>query len=97
MSTSFSSPPSVSSSVSRAGSRAAPVSDKHWSCRQSPILDHRRLVGEDRVSCEVLERLRSLELYRQLQNRQRRAAEVEKVIAPADSVLGDAEHRGPRG
>src|SRR2546422_2632806 len=62
-----------------------------------PALDQRRLIGEDRVSCEVLEGHRSVEGNRQLQTGKRRAAEVEKVIPSADLVLGDVERLRPRG
>src|SRR5437867_12689391 len=62
-----------------------------------PALDQGRLIGEDRVTCEVPEGHRSVEGDRQLQSGQRRAAEVEEVIPSADLVLGYAEHLRPRG
>src|SRR5213080_1497657 len=54
-------------------------------------------IGENRVTGEVLEGHRALQGDRQLQCRQRRAAQVEEVIPPADLVLRDAEYLCPCG
>src|SRR2546430_1308502 len=90
----------ASSSGSRVDGGAAAAWEGNRSRRDGklePALDQRRLIGEDRVTCEVLEGHRSVEGDRQLQSGQRRTAEVEKVIPSADLVLGDAEHLRPRG
>src|SRR6059058_5479927 len=90
----------ASSGGSRVNGGGAAAWDGNRSRRDAalePALDQSRLIGEDRVTCEVPEGHRSVEGDRQLQSGQRRAAEVEKVIPSADLVLGDAEHLRPRG
>src|SRR5438067_9631450 len=73
-------PPFASSSGSHASSPAAAASDRHWSCWNSPpepAIDQLRLIGEDRLSEEVLEGHRTVKGNRQLESGERGAAEVE--------------------
>src|SRR2546427_7506884 len=62
-----------------------------------PAVDQRGQLGENRLTGEVLEGYRTVQGDRQLQCRQRRAAQVEEVIPPADLVLRGAEHFCPYG
>src|SRR5262245_57139774 len=92
--------PFASSRDGRASSCARRAFDKHWICWDSslePLLDQFRLISEDRLTNEVLEGHRAVKGHGQLQRRQRRATEVEKVIASADLLLGNAKHPGPCG
>src|SRR5438094_1921056 len=59
------------------------------------VIDQRGQIGENRVISEVLERHGTVQGNRQLQCRQRRAAQVEEVIPSADLLLRDAEHLCP--
>src|SRR5436309_7208067 len=67
-----------------------PARDRHPS-----LIEQRRQIGEPRVLGEILERDCTVERDHELERRQRRAADVEEVIAPADLVPGDTEHVGP--
>ena len=49
------------------------------------------------MSEEVLEGHRTVKGNRQPESGERGAAEVEKLIPPADLLRGDAQHLGPRG
>src|SRR6266513_2333939 len=97
----ISAPPFASSSGRRAGSRAAAAWDgrRTHSGALHPLesaLDQLRLIGEDRLTDEVPKGHRAVKGNRQLQSGERRAAQVEKVIPPADLPLGNAEHLRPR-
>src|SRR5207247_4034796 len=61
------------------------------------VVDQHGQIGENRVVDEVFEGHRPLQGDRQLQCRQRRAAQLEEVIPPADLVLRDAEYLCPCG
>src|SRR5438309_3443290 len=61
------------------------------------VVDQHGQIGENWVVDEVFEGHRALQGDRQLQCRQRRAAQLEKVVPPADLVLRDAEYLCPCG
>src|SRR5207248_6247470 len=95
----ISAPPFASSSGGPAGNRGTAASERHRS-RDFPLqaaIDQVRLIGEHRVTNEVLEGYRAVKGNRQLQSGQRRTAPVEEVIPPADLCLGNTEHLRPRG
>src|SRR2546426_4738921 len=60
-------------------------------------VDERGQIGENRVTGDVLEGHGTVQGDDQLQCRQRRAAQVEEVIPPADLVPRDAEYLRPCG
>src|SRR5437870_13551917 len=76
-----------------------PLPARHtWRSRSdAPVLDQRRLVGEDGVTREVLEGQRTVQGDRQLHGGQRGAADLEEVVPPADLVRRDAEYLRPHG
>src|SRR5438309_7819742 len=81
-------------------SRCSRWTQSNWSSSEpllGPAVDQRGQIGENRVTGEVREGHRALQGDRQLQCRQRRAAQVEEVIPPADLVLRDAEYLCPCG
>src|SRR5215472_18014158 len=60
-----------------------------------PAVDQLRLVGKDRVRRDILKEHSTLKSNRQPHSGQRRAAELEEVIPPANLVPGDAKHFRP--
>src|SRR2546425_490975 len=90
----------ASPSGSGAGRRALAGWDTRLNLSDSPLepaIDQLRLIGEDRVTDEVFEGHCTVNGNRQLKSGQRRAAEVEKLIPPADLLFGNAEHLRPHG
>ena len=81
----------------RCGLRAATTSDSHWSSPPEPAINQLRLIGKDRLSEDVFEGHRTAKGNHKLERGERRAAEIEKVSAPADLFLGDTQHLGPLG
>src|SRR5436190_18341357 len=63
--------------------------------KRASLIEQRRQIGEPGVLGEILQRDRTVERDHELERRQRRAAEREEVVAPADLVPGDTEHVGP--
>src|SRR5436309_7156927 len=75
-------------------------SQSNWSSSEpllGPAVDQRGQIGENRVTGEILEGHRTVQGDCQLHCRQRRAAQVEEVMPPADLILRDAEHLCPCG
>src|SRR5262249_59655746 len=78
----------------------APLSEGHGVFGPPPLGwggDRLSWRGEDGLPKGVLGGRGGATGPRQSQSGERRPAEVEKVIPPADLLLGDAKHLGPRG